>query len=103
MHVSGSIDADDGDVLTELALQGAGIAMKPFWEVAPHLRTGALKIVLPQHPPQAVKLVMLYPHREHMSAKVKAFIDFTMQRDMLIEQPVLPLDRHDVLPMATAV
>ena len=87
LHVSGTCDADDGDVLTAWALQGVGIAMKPYWEVAEHLRSGALRIVLPDHPPEEVKLVMLYPHRQLMSAKVKAFIDFALRRELLIEQP----------------
>lgn len=87
MHVSGTCEADDGDVLTNWALEGIGIVMKPYWEVAEHLRSGALQIVMPAYPPETVKLVMLYPHRQFMSAKVKAFIDFTMKRALLIEQP----------------
>jgi DNA-binding transcriptional LysR family regulator len=43
LPVSGDLDADDGDVLTQGALHGAGIAMKPYWEVADHLRSGTLE------------------------------------------------------------
>ena len=34
LPVAGALDADDGDVLTEWALLGQGIALKPLWEVA---------------------------------------------------------------------
>ena len=49
--VSGRLDADAGDVLTQWALNGEGIAMKPVFEVAEHLRAGALVPVLPENPP----------------------------------------------------
>ncbi|MFT3906870.1 MAG: LysR family transcriptional regulator [Steroidobacteraceae bacterium] len=87
LPVSGNFDADDGDVLTEWALQGAGVVMKPYWEVADHLRSGALELVLQKYPPAPVNLVMLYPHRQLVSAKVKTFVDFMMQSRNLIEQP----------------
>lgn len=88
LPVSGDFDADDGDVLTEWALHGAGIVMKPYWEVAEHLRSGALEVVLPEYPPEPVSLVMLYPHRQLVAAKVKAFVDFMMQSRNLVETPV---------------
>ena len=40
--VGGRLDADDGDMLTEWALLGQGIALKPVFEVAPELRAGRL-------------------------------------------------------------
>jgi DNA-binding transcriptional LysR family regulator len=91
LPITGEFDADDGDVLTEWALHGAGIAMKPYWEVAEYLRTGALETVLPNNSPEGVKLVMLYPHRQLMSAKVKAFVDHMMCQPSLIEQPNMPV------------
>lgn len=106
LHVTGTCEADDGDVLTAWALEGVGIAMKPYWEVAEHLRSGALQVVLPDNPPEAVKLVMLYPHRQLLSAKVKAFIDFAMKRQILIEQPPVVAERYESfgeLCSATAV
>lgn len=88
LPVSGDFDADDGDVLTEWALHGAGIVMKPYWEVAEHLRSGALEVVLPEYPPEPVSLVMLYPHRHLVAAKVKSFVDFMMQSRNLVEPPL---------------
>ena len=40
--VAGQLDADDGDVLTEWALLGQGIVLKPVFEVAEYLRSGRL-------------------------------------------------------------
>lgn len=46
---SGGLDADDGDVLTDWALAGEGIVLKPVFEVAEHLRAGALVPPLRPH------------------------------------------------------
>ena len=77
--VRGPFDADDGDVLTEWALLGQGIVLKPAFEVAEHLRAGRLARVLPDHPPEPVTLAVVYPHRRLLPAKVKAFADFMVQ------------------------
>ncbi len=77
--VRGSFDADDGDVLTQWAVDGRGIVMKPVWEVAAELRSGALLPVLPDHPPEPVMLAVLYPHRSFLPAKVRVFSDYLVE------------------------
>ena len=79
LPVGGAIDADDGDVLTEWALMGQGIVMKPLWEVAAHLREGRLRPVLLDHPPEPAVLAVLYPHRRLLPARVKSFADFMVE------------------------
>jgi DNA-binding transcriptional LysR family regulator len=37
--ITGPYESDDGDVLTEWALQGQGVVLKPVFEVADHLRS----------------------------------------------------------------
>lgn len=78
--VSGSFDADDGDVLTLWAVMGRGIVMKPVWEVADYLRDGRLRPVLLDYAPEPAVLSVLYPHRQLLAAKVKAFADFAIER-----------------------
>ncbi len=80
LPVHGSFDADDGDVLLDWALGGRGIALKPLWEVAEHIRAGRLQPVLLDHPLDPVALSVLYPHRRLLPAKVKAFADFAVER-----------------------
>ena len=90
---SGPMDADDGDVLTDWALAGEGIMLKPVFEVAAHLRSGALVRVLPQHPPPPVVLALLYPHRPLLPAKVRTFADLVLEetrRHVLEQMAVLP-------------
>jgi DNA-binding transcriptional LysR family regulator len=73
--VSGRLDADDGDILTQWALAGHGIVLKPAFEVAEHLRAGDLRIVLPDHPPQPATLAVLHAYQRMTPPKVQAFAE----------------------------
>jgi DNA-binding transcriptional LysR family regulator len=80
LAVSGPFDADDADVLTDWALAGEGIVMRPRFEVAAHLAAGRLVRVLPDCPPDPAQLAALYPHREFQDPKVRLLIDFMAER-----------------------
>jgi DNA-binding transcriptional LysR family regulator len=73
--VSGHLDADDGDILTQWAIGGEGIVMKPAFEAAEHLRAGTLRLVLTDYPPQPVTLVVLHAYQRMTPPKVQAFAD----------------------------
>lgn len=75
-EVAGPYETDDGDVLTEWALAGCGIANKPVFEVADHLAAGRLVEVATATPPVAAPLACLYPHRRLQDPKVRLFVDF---------------------------
>lgn len=80
LAVGGPFESDDGDLLTDWAVAGHGIVMKPLFEVAEHLRAGRLRPVLLETPPEPVSLAILYPHRRLLAPKIKAFADFMQER-----------------------
>ena len=73
--VSGPLESDDGDVLTGRAMDGAGIVMKPIFEVAEHLRKGTLVPVATTTPPLPTQLACLSPSRKYRDPKVQRFTD----------------------------
>lgn len=77
--VAGPFETDDGDVLTQWALEGHGIIMKPAFEIADHLASGALVPVLTDTPPVPIQLGCLYTHRRHQDPKTRLFIDHMAQ------------------------
>ena len=79
MTVAGQFDADDADVLTAWALDGAGIVNRPYYEVKRHLEEGKLVEVLPETPPIGAQLGCLMPHRELQDPKVRLFVDFAIR------------------------
>lgn len=78
--VTGPFECDDGDVLTKWALTGEGIVMKPTFEIAAHLASGALVEVCAQTPPLPIQLSVLYTHRRHQDPKARLFMDFMVKR-----------------------
>ena len=79
-RVTGRLESDDGDVLTDWALTGQGVAMKPRFEVAEHLASGALVVVAQQTPPTRVQMACLYTHKRHQDPKTRLFMDFMIDR-----------------------
>jgi len=78
--VSGPLDADDGDVLTEWALAGEGIVLKPAFEMAEHIAAGRLVAVLPDYPCQSVTLGVLYPTKRMAPPWQKDFVELVVER-----------------------
>ena len=79
-RVSGRYECDDGDVLTEWALAGEGIALKPVFEVADHLNSGALVPVAQDTPPVPIQMACLYTHRRMQDPKTRLFMEFMTTR-----------------------
>ena len=80
LEVSGPYDFDDGDVLTQWALEGRGIINKPLFEVKSHLNDGTLKAILEDTPPASIQLAAIYPHKRFQDPKVRLMIDFMTER-----------------------
>jgi DNA-binding transcriptional LysR family regulator len=77
VRVSGRYICDNWEVLREWALSGLGIALKSTWDVRRHLSSGALVSLLPGYSFDSdVAIYAVYPHRRHLPAKTRAFIDF---------------------------
>jgi DNA-binding transcriptional LysR family regulator len=77
--VSGPFETDDGDILTNWALDGFGIILKPYFEVIQYLRSGALIPILTNNGPPDLQIGCLYPHRKQQDPKTRLFIDFISQ------------------------
>lgn len=80
VEVGGVFDSDDGDVLMEWALAGHGIVNKPRFEVQRFINSGQLVTVLPDNPPTAAKLAVIFPHKDFQDPKLRLFIDFMAAR-----------------------
>jgi DNA-binding transcriptional LysR family regulator len=93
--VTGTLESDDGDVLTDWAVAGRGIVLKPVFEVADHLISGALVPVLAETPPQPIQLACLFPHKRLQDPKSRLFIDFmvsAVRRDLAAILARLPAE-----------
>ncbi|MDX9860521.1 MAG: LysR family transcriptional regulator [Rhodospirillales bacterium] len=80
VRVAGSLKANNGDVLREAALAGLGVFFAPTFLVGDDIRRGRLVTALDDFPDDTLAIYAVYPHRRHLSAKVRVFIDFLANR-----------------------
>jgi len=80
VRVSGSLHSNNGDLLAEAAAQGAGIVFEPAFIVGPDVRAGRLVPLLQEFVAPPIPIFAIYPSRKHLSAKVRAFVDFLLER-----------------------
>jgi DNA-binding transcriptional LysR family regulator len=74
--VTGSFRINNGIVLAEAAAAGRGILMAPSFYVAPQLRSGRLTRILGQYRMRELGIHAVWPQRDHVPPKVRAFVDF---------------------------
>ncbi|MGO8909185.1 MAG: LysR family transcriptional regulator [Bradyrhizobium sp.] len=75
VRVTGNLISNSGETLRRAALEGVGICLAPGFLVADDLDQGRLIRLLPEYRPVEFAMNAVYPHRHHLSAKVRSFID----------------------------
>ena len=80
VRVNGSLHSNNGDLLAEVAARGAGIVFEPAFIVGPEVRAGRLVPLLQDYVALPTPIFAVYPSRKHLSAKVRLFVDFVIER-----------------------
>lgn len=75
VRISGSLVTNSGEALRSMALEGAGICLMAGFLVQDDLEAGRLVRLLPEYRTVEISMNAVYPHRHHLSAKVRTFID----------------------------
>jgi DNA-binding transcriptional LysR family regulator len=80
VKVAGTMQANVADALRMAALSGLGLVLLPTYMVGQDIRKGRLQPVLTDYVPASLEIHAVYPHRKHLSAKVRTFVDFLHER-----------------------
>ncbi|SPA43541.1 putative transcriptional regulator, LysR family [Cupriavidus taiwanensis] len=80
VRVRGRIEANTGELLSDAALAGFGIALHSAWHVCADLRAGRLVQVLPDYPLADTGIYAVMPQRRLVPPRVRAFVDFLAER-----------------------
>jgi DNA-binding transcriptional LysR family regulator len=75
VRVSGNLITNSADTLRTAALYGDAIFLAAGFVVHDDLEAGRLVRLLPEYRPVEFSMNAVYPHRHHLSAKVRIFID----------------------------
>lgn len=79
VDVSTRILVNSARAARELVLAGQGIGYLPSFAVSDDIAEGGLTRLFPGFEPEPLGIFALYPHRRHLSAKVRLFIETAVE------------------------
>jgi len=84
VKVSGNLQSNNAEALYAAAREGLGLCMLATWNVGEDIRRGALRTIFPEFEVSPtdldISVYAVYPQNRHLSAKVRAFVDFLVER-----------------------
>ncbi|MDH5447153.1 MAG: LysR family transcriptional regulator [Gammaproteobacteria bacterium] len=79
IKVSSRSTCNNADLEVAMVAQGIGISRLPLFTCEEELNNGKLVEILPHYDPQQFNVYAVYPHRQYLTAKVRAFVDFLVE------------------------
>jgi DNA-binding transcriptional LysR family regulator len=79
IRVSGNLVTSSAVILRTVALSGGGLVLTAPFTVEADLKAGALVPLLPEFRPVEFAINAVYPHRRHLAATVRSFIDMLVE------------------------
>lgn len=74
--VKGRVSVNSAEAYIACCLAGSGLIQIPAYDVRAHLERGELVEVMPDHRAAPMPMTLLYPHRQHLSQRVRVFADW---------------------------
>ena len=94
------LSVNDGNAYLAAALAGLGIAQIARFQAAPYLARGELVEILPEWQHPLIPMHVVYPPNRHLSARVRAFVEWTVEvfgKLAVEEAPVSAMERLHAL------
>ncbi|WP_444905383.1 LysR family transcriptional regulator [Microbulbifer sp. SSSA008] len=79
IEVKGNYQVNNSEALREALLQGVGIGRLPTFVAGPDIEAGKLIPLFEEYQMPAKSIYAVFPERQFMPAKVRAFIDFAIE------------------------
>jgi len=89
-RISGTLVTNSGETLRQAALHGVGISLAAGFLVHDDLDAGRLVRLLPGYRPIDFAVNAIYPHRHHLSVKVRIFIDLLAKHSTVQQKLINP-------------
>lgn len=84
IDIQGNIECNNAEAIRAAMVEGGGIALLPVWAIAREIQEEDVKVVLPEYRPSPAAagddVFAVYPYNRHLSAKVRAYIDFIAEK-----------------------
>ncbi len=80
VDVNGNFQGNSPRSIRQMALAGIGIGMCPMYVISHDLLAGKLELLFEQYEAYDFGVFALYPHRQHLSNRVRLLVDFLAQQ-----------------------
>jgi DNA-binding transcriptional LysR family regulator len=94
VHVSGNLETNSIEALKLAAVHGQGLTRMPSFAVVDEIKAGLLVPVLTEFMRSERPINAVYPHRHHLSVKVRSFLDVAINH---FRTTADPLDDHPIV------
>ena len=75
IQVNGNLKSNMADCLRMAAINGCGLVQLPAFMIGDDIRAGSLIVVLQEFEPEPITISAIYPDREYLPARIKAFVE----------------------------
>ena len=79
VRISGRFTTSSGEALRKVALEGVAVCLMAGFLIQDDLEAGRLVRLLPEYRTVELSMNAVYPHKHHLSAKVRTFIDMLVE------------------------
>lgn len=76
IRVPVKLSTNDGHVALQWAIEGHGLLMRAQWDLAKHLRSGELELVLPDYQTPPADIYAVYLQKARLATRVSLFLDY---------------------------
>jgi len=100
IRVDGPLKSNNGEALLAAVLAGQGVILQPTFLCGPATCGGQLEEVLAGYTLTDIFVNAIWPGNRHLSAKVRTFVDFLVQRFGPVpywDVPISPADRQSAV------
>jgi len=80
VKINAHLKASNGEFLRDAAVNGMGIVFMPTFIIYQEIERGDLIHVLPSYKNPEMSIHAIYPQTRHLSHRVRAFVDFLVER-----------------------
>ena len=70
---------NSAEIEVAMVAQGIGITRLPLFTCEQEVASGDLQIILEDYDQMEFDVYAVYPHRQYLTAKVRAFVDFVVE------------------------
>ncbi|MCZ4431518.1 LysR family transcriptional regulator [Agrobacterium sp. SOY23] len=76
VSMRGRVTVNNAEAYIACCLAGLGLIQIPAYDVRPHLESGELVEVMPNHRAEPMPMTLLYSHRQHLSRRLQVFAEW---------------------------